>query len=94
MLDTIATLIPCLQLVYFANYQYPITEVVSVALLQTNPEEAKEYFEVANKFKAYHDENFVCLVVTPYKHAFSKPFTIIMVICESAFEYYMSVYGI
>lgn len=43
LLDTIAALIPCLQLVYFANYQYPITEAASIALLQTNPEEAKEY---------------------------------------------------
>ena len=41
--DTIAALIPCLQLVYFVNYQYPITEAASIALLQTNPEEAKEY---------------------------------------------------
>ena len=33
VLDTIAALIPCLQIVYFANYQYPITEAASIALL-------------------------------------------------------------
>ena len=168
LLDTIAALIPCLQLVYFANYQYPITEAASIALLQTNPEEAKEYlllnlgyggiiasvvvlflmllyfahlnkfesnniklnkkcvatamliclatvgygskmffntgvmqtyvfakeyFEGANKFKAYHDENFASLVVNPSKPAFSKPSTIIMVIGESASAYYMSAYS-
>ena len=169
LLDTIAALIPCLQLVYFANYQYPITEAASIALLQTNPEEAKEYlllnlgyggiiasgvvlllillcfvhlnkfennnnlklnkkhiatailiclatvgygskmffntgvmqtyvfakeyFEGANKFKAYHDENFASLVVKPSKPVFSKPSTIIMVIGESASAYYMSAYS-
>lgn len=169
LLDTIAALIPCLQLVYFANYQYPITEAASIALLQTNPEEAKEYlllnlgyggiiasvvvlflmllcfvhfnkfesnnnqklnkkhivtailiclatvgygskmffntgvmqtyvfakeyFEGANKFKAYHDKNFASLVVNPSKPAFSKPSTIIMVIGESASAYYMSAYS-
>ena len=168
LLDTIAALIPCLQLVYFANYQYPITEAASIALLQTNPEEAKEYlllnlgyggiiasvvvlflmllyfahlnkfesnniklnkkcvatamliclatvgygskmffntgvmqtyvfakeyFEGANKFKAYHDEKFASLVVNPSKPAFSKPSTIIMVIGESASAYYMSAYS-
>lgn len=170
LLDTIAALIPCLQIVYFANYQYPITEAASIALLQTNPEEAKEYlllnlgyggiiasvvvlflmllsfmhlnkfsnknnniklnkkyiaiaificiatvgygskmffhtgvmqtyvfakeyFEGANKFKAYHDENFASLVVNPSKPAFSKPSTIIMVIGESASAYYMSAYS-
>lgn len=169
LLDTIVALIPCLQLVYFANYQYPITEAASIALLQTNPEEAKEYlllnlgyggiiasvvvlflmllcfvhfnkfesnnnqklnkkhivtailiclatvgygskmffntgvmqtyvfakeyFEGANKFKAYHDKNFASLVVNPSKPAFSKPSTIIMVIGESASAYYMSAYS-
>ena len=167
--DTMAALIPCLQLVYFANYQYPITEAASIALLQTNPEEAKEYlllnlgyfgitasvvalvlmllcfvhlnkfhnnstvklsrkyivaamliclatvvyaskmffntgvmqtyvfakeyFEGANRFKAYHGQNFAALTVSPSKPAFSKPSTIIMVIGESASAYYMSAYS-
>lgn len=167
--DTIAALIPCLQLVYFANYQYPITEAASIALLQTNSEEAKEYlllnlgnfgitaavvvlalmllccmhlnkvhnnsaaklskkyivtamlvclatvvygskmffntgvmqtyvfakeyFEGANRFKAYHEQNFADLIVSPAKPAFSKPSTIIMVIGESASAYYMSAYS-
>lgn len=169
LLDFVAVLIPCLQLAYFANYQYPITEAASIALLQTNPEEAKEYlflnlgyigifavvvvlvillisfinlnklrnanasiidkkyivtalvvclattiygskmffntgvmqtyvfareyFEGANKFKAYHEKNFADLVVTPTKPAFSKPSTIIMVIGESASAHYMSAYS-
>ncbi len=167
--DTIAALIPCLQLVYFANYQYPITEAASIALLQTNPEEAKEYlllnlgyfgimaavvvlalmllyfvhlnnfytnntvklskkyvaaamliclatvvygskmffntgvmqtyvfakeyFEGANRFKTYHEQNFADLTVSPSKPAFSKPSTVIMVIGESASAYYMSAYS-
>lgn len=169
VLDFAAILIPCLQIAYFANYQYPITEAASIALLQTNPEEAKEYlflnlgyvgiiatvvlmicilfllvkanrlksynqfsiskkciisalvvcvttsvyghklffntgvmqtyvfakeyFDGANKFKAYHDENYASLVVTPSKPAFAKPSTIIMVIGESASAYYMSAYS-
>ncbi len=35
--------IPLLQLAYFASYGYPITEAASIALLQTNPQEAREY---------------------------------------------------
>lgn len=165
MADTIAALIPCLQLVYFANYQYPITEAASIALLQTNPEEAKEYlllnlgyfgimaavvvfalmllyfvhlnkfhnnsaiklskkyiavamlicvatvaygskmffntgvmqtyvfakeyFEGANRCKAYHEQNFADLTVSLSKPAFSKPSTI----GESASAYYMSAYS-
>lgn len=169
LLDFAAVLIPCVQLAYFANYQYPITEAASIAVLQTNPEEAKEYlllnlgytgivviafvliilllsfihlnklkvnfsfnfnkkyiitalvvclatsiysskmffdtgvmqtyvfakeyFEGANKFKAYHEKNFADLVVTPSKPVFAKPSTIIMVIGESASSYYMSAYS-
>ena len=169
LIDFLAVLVPCLQLAYFVNYQYPITEAAAVALLQTNPEEAKEYillnlgyggifatalglllllfilnrcndlsldngiilnkkyaisclvicaatavyghklffntgvmqsyvfakeyFDGANKFKAYHDKNFANLVVTPEKPVFSKPSTIIMVIGESASAYYMSAYN-
>lgn len=43
LLHLAALLIPLLQLVYFANYKYPITEAASIALLQTNPAEAKEF---------------------------------------------------
>lgn len=43
LLHISALLIPLLQLGYFANYQYPITEAASIALLQTNPAEAKEF---------------------------------------------------
>lgn len=169
LLDLVAVLIPLLQLGYYANYQYPVTEAASIALLQTNPEEAKEYlllnlgysgligtvvillllvcffykfnnfksednfklnkkyiisalivciatvayghkmffntgvmqtyvfakeyFEGANKFKAYHEQNFAKLTVTPSKPVFSKPSTIIMVIGESASAYYMSAYS-
>lgn len=42
-LHTLALLIPILQLWYFANYKYPITESASLALLQTNAQEAKEF---------------------------------------------------
>ena len=169
LIDFLAVLVPCLQLAYFVNYQYPITEAAAVALLQTNPEEAKEYillnlgyggifatalglllllfilnrcndlsldngiilnkkyaisclvicaatavyghklffntgvmqsyvfakeyFDGANKFKAYHDKNFANLVVTPAQPVFNKPSTIIMVIGESASAYYMSAYN-
>lgn len=54
---------------------------------------AKEYFEGANRFKAYHEQNFADLIVSPAKPAFSKPSTIIMVIGESASAYYMSAYS-
>lgn len=169
LVDWVAVLIPLLQLGYYANYQYPVTEAASIALLQTNPEEtkeylllnlgysglictalillfllwtfykynkfqlkstfqlnkrcvitalvvcvatvaygskmffntgvmqtyvfAKEYYDGANKFKAYHEKNFENLAVTPSKPAFSKPSTIIMVIGESASAYYMSAYS-
>lgn len=43
VLHVAALVIPLLQLAYFANYSYPITEAASIALLQTNPQEAKEY---------------------------------------------------
>ncbi|MGN1398510.1 MAG: phosphoethanolamine transferase [Erysipelotrichaceae bacterium] len=43
LLHIVALLIPLLQLGYFANYKYPITEAASIALLQTNPAEAKEF---------------------------------------------------
>lgn len=43
LLHIAAMLIPLLQLVYFANYKYPITEAASIAFLQTNPAEAKEF---------------------------------------------------
>ena len=43
LLHLAALLIPLLQLYYFANYKYPITEAASIALLQTNPAEAKEF---------------------------------------------------
>lgn len=171
VLHVAALVIPLLQLAYFANYAYPITEAASIALLQTNPQEAKEYlllnvgyaglagalvllvallllfarandlsrdgsgilsltkrqlacalvicvavagygvkmfpktgvmqtlvfakqyFDGANRFKAYHNTNFANLAVTPSKPAFSRPATIIMVIGESASAYYMSAYS-
>lgn len=43
LLHTIALLIPILQIGYFFVYRYPITEAASMALIQTNPAEAKEY---------------------------------------------------
>lgn len=43
LLQLLALLIPVLQLVYFANYHYPITEAAFIAILQTNPAEAKEF---------------------------------------------------
>lgn len=54
---------------------------------------AKEYFEGANRFKTYHEQNFADLTVSPSKPAFSKPSTVIMVIGESASAYYMSAYS-
>lgn len=174
LLHLAALLIPLLQLVYFANYKYPITEAASIALLQTNPAEAKEfillnlgysgiltiamllvvlyfvfvklntiqygydmedqginfgkkslacifavlistvgygskmfintgvmetyvfakeYFEKNKKFKAFHEQNFSSLKVSPSMPQFSKPSTIIMVIGESASAYYMSAFS-
>ena len=43
LLHTVALLIPLLQLGYYSIYKYPITEAASMALLQTNPAEAKEF---------------------------------------------------
>lgn len=54
---------------------------------------AKDYFDRASKFKAYHDELFSKLEVTPSQPQFSKPSTIIMVIGESASRTYMSAYN-
>ena len=174
LLHLAALLIPLLQLYYFANYKYPITEAASIALLQTNPAEAKEfillnlgysgiltiamllvvlyfvfvklntiqygydmedqginfgkkslacifavlistvgygskmfintgvmetyvfakeYFEKNKKFKAFHEQNFSSLKVSPSMPQFSKPSTIIMVIGESASAYYMSAFS-
>lgn len=42
-LHTIAVFIPLFQIGYFANYKYPVTEAAAIALLQTNPAEAKEF---------------------------------------------------
>ena len=175
-LHTLLLVIPVTQLLYYFYYQSPITEAASIALLQTNKNEAKEYlllnlgytgiigviilyiaifsvfyylndvnnnikpisiennisvskkmlaaalvvivatigygqkmffftgvmqsyvfakdyFERANQFKAYHDARFAELVVTPSAPRFSKPSTIIMVIGESASSYYMSAYS-
>lgn len=176
VLHTLLIVIPVTQLLYYFYYQSPITEAASMALLQTNKNEAKEYlllnlgysgivgviilyiaiftafyylnsvnndaesvpqenntsvskkmlvaamvviaatigygqkmfwdtgvmqsyvfakdyFNRANKFKAFHDENFANLIVTPSVPQFSKPSTIIMVIGESASRYYMSAYN-
>ena len=42
-LHTIAMFIPLFQIGYFVNYKYPVTEAAAIALLQTNPAEAKEF---------------------------------------------------
>lgn len=174
LLHTVALLIPLLQLGYYSIYKYPITEAASMALLQTNPAEAKEflllnigysglvaialflvgeffvfsrlnslneanlesvnvlcfgkksivcavvvllatlgygskmfkdtgvmetycfakeYFERTNKFKKYHEKNFAQLEITKPAVTFAKQSTIIMVIGESASDYYMSAYS-
>lgn len=175
-LHTLFMIIPITQIIYYLNYNSPITEAASMAVLQTNSKEAKEYllmnygysgivgvsifyillyawfcrlnrvkklenltiedhskdfskkivimalvviattfgygqklffytgvvqsyvfakeyFNRANKFKAYHDELFNNLIVTPLQPKFSKPSTIIMVIGESASRTYMSAYN-
>lgn len=43
LLHSIALFIPLLQIGYFVNYKYPITEAAAIAVLQTNPAEAKEF---------------------------------------------------
>lgn len=43
LMHTVALFIPLLQLVYYMNYKYPITEAATMALLQTNPVEAREF---------------------------------------------------
>lgn len=173
VLHTLLLIIPITQIIYYFNYNSPITEAASMALLQTNSNEAKEYilmnfgysgifaiggfyiviltsfyrlnkvrnlflendsnrlskkivitalvviaatvgygqklffytgvmqsyvfakdyFDRANKFKAYHDEMFNNLVLAPSQPQFSKPSTIIMVIGESASRTYMSAYN-
>lgn len=170
-LHTVALIIPVVQIIYFAYYKYPVTETAAIALLQTNPAEAKEYlllnlgwigiagififfvalfifmskvnslprgisssikfekkslaislililvvggygikmfkstgvmqtyvfakeyFDRANQFQEYHEQNFNNLSVTPSHPVFAEPSTIIMVIGESASSYYMSAYG-
>lgn len=42
-IQTCAVIIPLFQILYFAYYKYPFTETAAIALLQTNPNEAKEY---------------------------------------------------
>ncbi len=42
-LHTVAILIPLFQIVYHIYYKYPVTESASIALLQTNLSEAKEF---------------------------------------------------
>lgn len=169
-IQTLLLVIPITQLIYYLNYNSPITEAASMALLQTNINEAKEYlllnfgysgviavifmyiavfvcfyglnkaasvqnklniskkmvitaivvivgtvgygqklffstgvmqsyvfardyFNRANRFNVFHDDNFAKLVVTPSKPQFRKPSTIIMVIGESASRTYMSAYN-
>ena len=43
IIQTFAVIIPLFQILYFAYYKYPFTETAAIALLQTNPNEAKEY---------------------------------------------------
>lgn len=43
LLHTTGIFIPLLQIGYFVNYRYPITEAATIALLQTNPAEAREF---------------------------------------------------
>lgn len=43
LLHSIALFIPLLQIGYFVNYKYPITEAAAIAVLQTNPAEAQEF---------------------------------------------------
>ncbi|WP_405380847.1 sulfatase-like hydrolase/transferase [Phascolarctobacterium sp.] len=43
LLHTLIVVIPVTQLAYFANYKTPITEAASMALLQTNANEAREF---------------------------------------------------
>ncbi|MGE1061040.1 phosphoethanolamine transferase [Megasphaera paucivorans] len=54
---------------------------------------AQDYFDNAQKFNAYHKNNFNTLIVTPTTPEFSQPSTIIMVIGESASKDYCSAYG-
>lgn len=42
-IQTCAVIIPLFQILYFAYYKYPFTETAAIALLQTNPNEVKEY---------------------------------------------------
>ncbi len=171
IINMLAVVIPVFQLGYFVYYKYPVTETAAIAVLQTNPAEAKEYlllnlgygglvciialfaaifiafyaiprlsitnsditnfskknialilvlilatagygskafkdtgvmqsyvfakdyFDRANKFKEFHEDNFAALTVTPNKPAFDKPSTVILVIGESASAYYMSAYS-
>lgn len=173
VLYTLLLIIPVTQIIYYFNYNSPITEAASMALLQTNSNEAKEYilmnfgysgilaisvlyiviitlfyglnkvrnlflendsnrlskkiviaalavivvtvgygqklffytgvmqsyvfakdyFDRANRFNVFHDDNFAKLVVAPSQPQFSKPSTIIMVIGESASRTYMSTYN-
>ena len=43
LIHTLLLIIPVIQVIYFFNYQSPITEAGAMALLQTNANEAKEF---------------------------------------------------
>ena len=63
-------------------------ETGAVAVLNN----AQHYFDNAQKFNTYHNENINNLVVNPSQPKISKPGTIIIIIGESATSDYMSVY--
>lgn len=42
-LHTLLLVIPVTQFLYYMYYEYPFTETAAIAILQTNPSEAKEY---------------------------------------------------
>ncbi len=68
-LHTAALIIPVVQIIYFAYYKYPVTEDASLALLQTNPGEAKEYLLLNFGFTGLAGIVifFIALFMTMYK---------------------------
>jgi len=54
---------------------------------------AREYFKIADRFKANHAEAFASLRVKPSKPLFGSPSTIVLVIGDSASRTFMEAYG-